>query len=198
MNIHEKISAVMQDVNSISKDGGVKYGNTNYKYLSAEKTIKIMREELIKHKLVVYPIKQESERTGNITHLDITYRLVNVENPEEYIDIVSCGDGMDTADKASGKAMTYAYKYLFWRTFCVPVGDDPDCISSEQLVEEAEAEARKKEPISQQQGQTLMGILKNKDSARFMQDYGIARLGELTVEQYVKAAKELDSGKYDK
>ena len=61
--------------------------------------------------------------------------LVNVENPEEYIDIASCGDGADSQDKGSGKAMTYAFKYMWLRAFALPTGEDPDKISSAELDE---------------------------------------------------------------
>lgn len=188
----------MNDVESLSKDGGVSYKSTNYKYLSAEKTIKVMREELAKHKLVVYPVKQESQRNGNITHLDITYRLVDTENPEDFIEVVSCGDGMDTADKASGKAMTYAYKYMFWRTFCIPVGDDPDKIASEQLVDEQKASQSATEPITELQGKSLQGVLKSKncDVQKFFSEYHITKLSELTKQQYAQAVLDIEAGRY--
>ena len=135
MNIYEKISAIMQDVQYLTKDDQVKFGTTSYKALSEEKVTGIMRAELIKHKLVIYPIQQSASRIGQITHVDVMYRLVNVENPEEYIDIASCGDGADSQDKGSGKAMTYAFKYMWLRAFALPTGEDPDKISSAELDE---------------------------------------------------------------
>ena len=111
MNIYEKIAAIMQDVQYLAKDDHVSFGSTSYKALSEEKVTSIMRAEMLKHKLVVFPISQVANRTGNITHVDVVYRMVNVENPEESIEIASCGDGADTQDKGSGKAMTYAFKY---------------------------------------------------------------------------------------
>ena len=135
MNIYEKMSAIMQDVQYLTKDDQVKFGTTNYKALSEEKVTGIMRAELIKHKLVIYPIQQSASRIGQITHVDVMYRLVNVENPEEYIDIASCGDGADSQDKGSGKAMTYAFKYMWLRAFALPTGEDPDKISSAELDE---------------------------------------------------------------
>jgi len=38
-----------------------------------------MRAELIRHKLVVFPIQQVSSRNGQISHVDVVYRMVNVE-----------------------------------------------------------------------------------------------------------------------
>ena len=138
MNIYEKMSAIMQDVQYLTKDDQVKFGTTSYKALSEEKVTGIMRAELIKHKLVIYPIQQSASRIGQITHVDVMYRLVNVENPEEYIDIASCGDGADSQDKGSGKAMTYAFKYMWLRAFALPTGEDPDKISSAELDEKLE------------------------------------------------------------
>lgn len=146
MNIYEKILAIMQDIQYLEKDDHVKFGSTDYKALSEEKVTSIMREELIKNKLVVFPIAQESNRAGTITHVDTKYRMVNVESPDESIEIVSCGDGADSQDKGSGKAMTYAFKYMWLRTFAISTGEDPDKISSAELDDKAKKEAEKVKP----------------------------------------------------
>lgn len=139
MNIYEKMAAIMADVQYLTKDDKVEFGSTKYKALSEEKVTSIMRAELLKYNLVVYPVSQLATRSGQITHVDVVYRLVNVENPEEHIEIASCGDGADSQDKGSGKAMTYAFKYMWLRTFALPTGEDPDKISSAEL----DAEAKK-------------------------------------------------------
>lgn len=147
MNIYEKIASIMQDVQYLAKDDNVAFGNTKYKALSEEKVTSIMRKELLKYKLVVFPVAQTATRSGQITHVDVTYRMVNVDNPEEYIEIASCGDGADSQDKGSGKAMTYAFKYMWLRTFALPTGEDPDKISSAELDDmqaRQEAEAAKR------------------------------------------------------
>ena len=91
MTIYEKMMSIMADVQYLAKDDRVEFGNTKYKALSEEKVTSIMRAELLKHKLVVFPIDQTAIRSGSITHVDVRYRMVNVENPEEFIEIVSCG-----------------------------------------------------------------------------------------------------------
>ena len=133
MNIYEKIHAIMNSVQKLKKDDTVKFKSIEYKALSEEKVTEIMRQELIKHKLVVFPTSQQWCRHGDISHVDVIYKMVNVENPEEYILIASCGDGADTQDKGSGKAMTYAFKYMWLRTFALPTGEDPDKIASAEL-----------------------------------------------------------------
>ena len=132
-NIYEKILAVMQGIEYLNKDDKVSYGNTNYKAMSEEKVTMTVRKELIKQGLVVFPVEQTVQKDGQITTTNATYKMVNVENPDEFIFLASSGQGADTQDKGVGKAMTYSFKYLLLRTFAIPTGEDPDKIASEQL-----------------------------------------------------------------
>lgn len=135
MNIYEKINAVMNSIQYLGKDGKIDFNKTSYKAISEEKVTTMVRRELIKHKLVVYPTEQTYERVGNLTRVNTKYIMVNAEKPSEYIIIASSGEGADTQDKGVGKAMTYAFKYMLLRTFAIPTGEDPDKISSEELTQ---------------------------------------------------------------
>lgn len=176
MNIYEKITAIMKDVQYLAKDDHVEFGSTKYKALSEEKVTSIMRSELLKYGLVVYPISQAANRTGNITHVDVVYRMVSVDNPEEYIEIASCGDGADTQDKGSGKAMTYAFKYMWLRTFALPTGEDPDKISSDEL------DAEQKPAVCTRCGAALYPVMK-RDGTQWevpdMAEYSFRRYGNV-------------------
>lgn len=152
MSVHSKMLEVMKSVRYLSKDGKIDFGNTHYKAMTEEKVTTTMRTALIEQGLVVYPVAQDHHREGNISHVDVTYRIVDTENPEDYIEVVSCGDGYDTQDKGAGKAMTYAFKYMFLRTFAIPTGEDPDKVSNEEIeakereaAEEAEMQEKAEE-----------------------------------------------------
>lgn len=99
MNIYEKILAIMNEVQYLAKDDHVSFGSTSYKALSEEKVTSVMRQKLVKYKLIVYPIAQTASRDKTITHVDVIYRMQDTEDPSQYIDIASCGDGADTQDK---------------------------------------------------------------------------------------------------
>ena len=135
-NIYQKILEVMKAIEYLNKDDHVEYKQTKYRAMSEEKVTTTVRKELIKQGLVVFPIKQTVEKDGNITTTNTTYRMVNVEDPLDYIDLASSGQGADTQDKGVGKAMTYSFKYLLLRTFAIPTGEDPDKIASEQIDDE--------------------------------------------------------------
>ena len=163
MTIYEKLSAIWGAIQYMQKDYHLKFGSTNYKALSEEKVTSIMREQMVKQGLVVFPIEMTSSRQGQISHVDVKYRIVNVENPEEYIEVVSCGDGADTQDKGAGKAMTYAYKYMWLRVFGIPTGEDPDKITSAEIDEnEKKAAAAEKAPaICEECGETITATRNN-------------------------------------
>ena len=135
---------VMSKVEYLAKDDTISYksktgGTTNYKGLSEEKVTKAIREQLVEQNIIVYPIKQEHHREGQLTTVDVTYRFVCVDDGS-WIEAVSSGTGVDTQDKGVGKAMTYAYKYLWLRTFAIPTGEDPDKISSAELDDKQKAD----------------------------------------------------------
>lgn len=132
-NIFQRISAVMKDVQYLAKDDQIEFGKTKYRAISEEKVTTTIRKSLITHGIVIVPVKQEHSKDGVLTTVDVTYRIQNVEDENDYIEAVSSGTGVDTQDKGVGKAMTYAYKYLLLRTFAIPTGEDPDKISSAEL-----------------------------------------------------------------
>lgn len=197
MNIYEKIAAIMQDVQYLAKDDHVKFGQTSYKALSEEKVTSIMRAELMKYKLVVFPIEQNASRSGNISHVDVKYRMVNVENPEEYIEIASAGDGADTQDKGSGKAMTYAFKYMWLRTFALPTGEDPDKISSDELDAKAAQAMEQRQIICERCGKDVYPAKKRNGeiwAAADMEAYSKRKFGACLCADCMKLAqKEQDN-----
>lgn len=146
MNLWQKISAVMSEVEYLKKDDVVGKGSkSEYKAISEEKVTETVRVSFIKHGLVLLPVEQihhcETRETENdygkkgvsrLATVDVRYKLVDIDTGEHEF-IVSSGTGADTGDKAVGKAMTYAYKYALLRTLMIPTGEDPDKIASPGL-----------------------------------------------------------------
>lgn len=137
----------MKDVEYLQKDDKVSFGSTNYKAISEEKVTISVRNAMIKHGVVILPVSVALAKEGSLSSVHCQYKIVNVDDPTDFELISSVGQGADTQDKGSGKAMTYAYKYMMLRSFALPTGEDPDKISSDQISEEqkkAEALAAKK------------------------------------------------------
>ena len=158
--VYEKIQQVMGSVNYLNKDGFVETGKgKGYKALTDEKVLGAVRPALVSAGLVILPVKMEQQRTdeqvkaydgstktNRITDVSVTYRIINVEDPKDYVEVVSAGTGVDTQDKGIGKAMTYAKKYAILNSFLIPSGEDTDQISSDKYTEQLIGAAPAPEP----------------------------------------------------
>ena len=198
MNLFEKISKIMENVKGLAKDTEVFYnGKVQYKALSENKVTKVLREQLIKHKIVVYPTQQVYSRNGNISIVNTRYRMVNAENPVEYIELASSGEGSDTQDKGAGKAMTYAFKYMLLRTFAIPTGEDADFIHSDTLTD-MQNQMEQGDVIlvpagctpmitERQKGCIAAGVKRHPHLEAYLRmllsDYGVTKTEELTKQQ---------------
>ena len=150
MTVYEKILNVMNEVGYLNKDGFVETGKgKGYKALTDEKVLTAIRPVMVKNRLIMLPISMEhrrtdekvkdyngNEKTNRLTEVDMTFRIINVDDPKDYVDVVSSGTGVDTQDKGIGKSMTYAKKYALLNSFLIPSGEDTDQISSEKYTEQ--------------------------------------------------------------
>ena len=165
MNLYQKIQAVMKDVAYLCKDDKVEFGSTKYKAISEEKVTSTVRASMIKNGLVMIPVGVEMKREGQITSTQNTYKIVDADKPEDFELVASCGQGSDSQDKGSGKAMTYAFKYAILRTFMIPTGEDPDKISSAELDAKYESESKEANPDMLRNIVLALGTSLGKDEA---------------------------------
>ena len=202
-NIFQRISAVMQDVQYLAKDDQIEFGKTKYRAISEEKVTTTIRKSLITHGIVIVPVKQEHSKDGVLTTVDVTYRIKNIENENDYIEAVSSGTGVDTQDKGVGKAMTYAYKYLLLRTFAIPTGEDPEKESSAELDDRFSRE-RKVEYIDDIKKKVLLDSLEVigcdiESTLKYFQkkypDTAPHSIDEITLEQFTPYIKALEKKK---
>lgn len=207
MSLHSKMLEVMKNVQYMKKDGKVDFGNTHYKAMTEEKVTSLMRKAMVDQGLVVYPIEQEWSRSGNITHVDVKYRIVDAENPEDFIEVVSCGDGQDTQDKGAGKAMTYAFKYMWLRTFAIPTGEDPDQICNEEIeAKEAEENAKAivKDISDMKKAEVKIKVLEGdiaaglSDRDKMLKYFKVENLADVTEEQFRKYVADRDKAQAKK
>lgn len=147
MNIYEKMSAIQQEIVNVNKNLFVKMGNGQYKAVGEGDVLSAVKPAEAKYRIYSYPLTRDAVDIGVIESYDrngivkkqqnlllkTTYRFVNLDNTAEFIDMDSYGDGVDSGDKAPGKAMTYADKYALLKAYKIITGDDPDQEGSEPL-----------------------------------------------------------------
>ena len=144
LNIYEKMSFITEEMGVVEKNLKVQVNKTNsYQAVSERDILDNVKPLEKKYRVYSFPVDRkiidndiltkEVEYNGAITktntiymRLEITYRFINIDNPTEYIDIKTYGDGLDTGDKAPGKAMTFGDKYALMKGYKISTGDDPD------------------------------------------------------------------------
>lgn len=148
MNIYEKLAAITAELNAVSKNLKVGEGRSSYKAVGEADVLAAVKPLEAKYKVYSYPCGrkivdsdvitakkfyngQESETSKFFMRLETTYRFVNIEDPADSCEITTYGDGVDSNDKAPGKAMTYADKYALLKAYKIITGDDPDQEKSE-------------------------------------------------------------------
>lgn len=140
LNIYEKLDAIANELKTVSKDLDVSTGKGSYKAVGEGNVLNAVKPLEHKYRVYSYPISRKIVDNGNIEstnykgetksqlylRIETTYRFVNLDKPEEFVDMVSYGDGIDSGDKACGKAMTYSDKYALMKAYKMITGDDPD------------------------------------------------------------------------
>ena len=143
-NIYKKMLGVTKEVATVAKNLEVGFGSSRYKAVGEADILRAVKPIEEKHGVYSYPVSREIIESGTMERdtkngksvqlylrVKTVYRFVNVEDPTQFIDIVSYGDGVDTQDKAPGKAMTYSDKYALMKAYKIQTGDDPDQYASE-------------------------------------------------------------------
>ena len=144
LNIYEKLSLISEEIGIIEKELKIEISKSkSYNAVSERKILDAVKPLENKYRVYSYPVKREiidkdilvkeTEFNSKITktnnlfmRTETTYRFVNIDNPSEFIDTTTYGDGLDTGDKAPGKSMTYADKYALMKAYKISTGDDPD------------------------------------------------------------------------
>ena len=150
-NIYQRMSAITDEINRVAKNLTVGVGKSAYKAAGEADILAAVKPAEAKHGIYSYPLEREIIETNVLTNIStdytgnsvekkqlfmrirVVYRFINVDNPDQYIDIVSYGDGIDPGDKGCGKAMTYADKYALMKAYKIETGDDPDQNPSEPI-----------------------------------------------------------------
>lgn len=126
MKLEEKMFNVMTNVDKVIKDLDVKFKEVKYKGISHDQVTEMIRAQLIKERILSIVRITNHFQDGNRTEVDVEVEFRDVDDPGQSIIVPGFGYGIDTQDKGPGKAISYAVKYVYLKTFCLLTGDDPE------------------------------------------------------------------------
>lgn len=146
-NIYQRINAVMKEVEYVQKDKAVSGGGANYKAVTHDQAVSVIRKSLVNNGIVINPTQISGEflqmrdlnATPNPVKMGLytgTYdvNFVNIDKPEEKVTVRVQAHANDNGDKAPGKAMTYGVKTAILKQFTLETGEDDESRSEKMDV----------------------------------------------------------------
>lgn len=150
--IYKAMQNVMRDIceRGIGKDSKNKDQGFNFRGIEA--AMNALAPLLVNHGIVCVPRHGAPQRFDRITKSGGTLSFVNIVSEFDLIHvddgssvtITTNGEGMDSSDKATNKAMSTAFKYALFQAFVVPtmsVEADLDDGGLSEAEQEAERES---------------------------------------------------------
>jgi hypothetical protein len=202
MNIYQSITKIMEEVPSIGKTQRNK--TQGFMYRGIDDVMNALQPLLAKNKVFIVPEILEQtreERTtskgGNLIYSICKIKYKFYAEDGSSVEAITIGEGMDSGDKATNKAMAIAMKYALFQVFCIPTDEmkDPDSETPEQSTKKSsvtdnkisEADAKKVEAMMKEMGWNVEELLQK--------NYKISKTTDLTASQYVKILEAIKKAK---
>lgn len=202
MNIFEKMLNITNEIANVNKNLTVGEGKSSYKAVGEADILKAVKELEFKYRVYSYPANREviestmytttnnyGEKNNIFSRIKTTYRFVNIDKPDEYIETITFAEGIDTQDKGSGKAMTYSDKYALMKSYKIITGEDPDQNPSEVGYKRQQTSAKvTNSKITDVEAKSIYALMIRKGFdvvAALEKNYGIKNTSDLTKEQYI-------------
>lgn len=129
--IFQKIPAVMADIDAIGKNRN--NASQGYKFRGVDDVYNELHSVLSKHNVFTVPkvLEDKTEERQTKSGGLLLYRVLKIEytffaEDGSSVASVVIGEGMDSGDKASNKAMSVAHKYCLLQVFAIPTEEDKD------------------------------------------------------------------------
>ena len=138
LNIYQRINECRKKIDYIQKDKSVSTGGGAYKAVGHDQVTAMVRAHMVNLGIVSYPVLVDSIMNPPLMNVDGTqakqmryeatydFHFVNIDKPEDKLTIRIQSHAMDNADKAPGKALSYAKKYAILKLFEIETGEDEE------------------------------------------------------------------------
>lgn len=214
LNIYERMSLITDEIGIIEKNLKVQVTKTSsYNAVSERDILDRVKPIEKKYRVYSYPVKREIVdndiliketdygKTNTLyLRLKTTYRFINLDNIEQFVDIDTYADGLDTGDKATGKAMTYSDKYALMKAYKISTGDDPDKEASPQTgYYKEKTSLNANQLIDDTKEKALRATIKRVGMSdervlEILNTYGYKKLNEITLGNFPSIVKKFEKG----
>lgn len=201
MNIFESISAVMGEIGAIGKSS--RNQQQGFMFRGIDAVMNAINPALTKYKVFIVPEILEQTREERTTAKGglLIYSICKVKytfyaEDGSFVTAVVIGEGMDSGDKATNKAMSIAFKYACFQVFCIPTEEmrDTDADSPDPAPRGRQKPKEEDEIISDKELTTLRQVLSgkgiNEETVKSL--YKLDALEKMTKKKYANVMQHID------
>lgn len=151
MNIFESLNKVMEEVGAIGKNS--RNSTQGYLYRGIDAVMNALQPALVNNKVFVVPEVLEHTREERTTSkggvllysiIKVKYHFYAEDGSEVTATVI--GEGMDSSDKSSNKAMSVAFKYACFQVLCIPTEEMLDSEASDPINDADKKTVEEKKP----------------------------------------------------
>lgn len=133
MNIYQSIAKILEEVPAIGKNK--KNTTQNFMFRGIDDVMNTFQPLLAKYKVFMVPQvleqtreERQTSKGGTLLYSICKIKYIFYAEDGSSIEAIVVGEGMDSGDKATNKAMAIAMKYAMFQVFCIPTEEmkDPD------------------------------------------------------------------------
>lgn len=206
MNIYQSITKILEEVPAIGK--GKTNSQQNFKYRGIDDVMNVFQPILAKHKVFIVPQvleQKREERTtskgGNLIYSICKIKYTFYAEDGSNVEAIVIGEGMDSGDKATNKAMAIAMKYAMFQVFCIPTEEmkDPDSETppeskSKQIVTEVSKDTK----ITPVQIKEIVKIYAGENLEKLLKANGLVKLQDMSMIKASEIIKKVNEKRKEK
>jgi len=134
MKVYQAINEVSKAMSAAGIGKDKRNQGQGYNFRGIDDVLNALCAALTRAGLVILPrvterecVERQTSKGGALFYVTVRveFDLVSVEDGSKHT-VMTFGEAMDSADKATNKAMSAAYKYLALLTFCIPTEPSPE------------------------------------------------------------------------
>jgi hypothetical protein len=209
-SVYSKIAAVQGELAKVGISKGRRNQQQGYNFRGIDDVYAALSPLLAQHGLIIVPRVIERECIEGLTKNGTPLFRVTVKAEFDFISsedgsihtASTFGEAMDSADKATNKAMSAAYKYAAFMTFAIPTEGDNDADEvTHEPAPRTQAKAGNAAPRQQAPSEMpdaewaklsqLLTATKT-PAAKLLKHFGVQNLRHLNQDQYAEAVERLN------
>lgn len=205
-NIYKAINEVMKEIGAVGKNQ--KNSQQGFMYRGIDAVMNAINPALTNHGVFVVPEVLEQtreERTTSKGNL-LIYSICKIKfsffaEDGSHIEAITIGEGMDSGDKATNKAMSIAFKYACFQVFCIPTEEmvDPDAecheVKPKKEAEKPMTDEEKNAQMMEEVGKELISAVQVKALTKKCNDENVPL--EFLLNAYkIKDLKEMNQAQF--